>query len=100
VLRRIFGPKKDEVTGEWRRLHNKELYALYSSPNIFRRQKRASYVTRMGESRGAYRVLVGKPEGITLYIWKDNITMDLGEVAREALAGSIWLRTRIGGGLL
>ena len=74
VLRRIFEPKRYEVAGKWRRLHNEELYALYCTPNIFRviksrRQKRASHVTRMGESRGAYRVLVGKPEGITLYIW-------------------------------
>jgi hypothetical protein len=58
VLRRIFGPKRDEVTGEWRRLHNKELYALYSSPNIIpeiksRRLKWAGHVACMGERRGA-----------------------------------------------
>jgi hypothetical protein len=68
VVKRIFGPKRDEVTGEWRRLHNKELYALYSSPDIIpaiksRRVRWAGLVARMGESRGAYRVLVGKPEG-------------------------------------
>jgi hypothetical protein len=68
VLRRIFGPKKDEVTGEWRRLHSKELYALYSSPNIIRviksrRLRWAGHVARMGEMGSAYRVLVGKPEG-------------------------------------
>jgi hypothetical protein len=68
VLRRIFGPKRDEVTREWRRLHNKELYALYSSPNIIRviksrRLRWAGHVARMGERRGAYRGLVGKPEG-------------------------------------
>jgi hypothetical protein len=68
VLRRIFGPKRDEVTREWRRLHNKELYALYSSPNIIRVIKSrllrwAGHVARMGERRGAYRALVGKPEG-------------------------------------
>jgi hypothetical protein len=67
VLGRIFGPKRDEVTGEWKRLHSKELYALYSSPNNIRviksrRQKRAGHVTRVGESRGTHRVLVGKPE--------------------------------------
>jgi hypothetical protein len=67
VLRRIFGPKRDEVTGEWRRLHNKELYALYSSPNIIRvimsrRLRWAGHVARMGERRGAYRALVGKSE--------------------------------------
>jgi hypothetical protein len=64
VLRRIFGSKRNEVTGEWRRLHNKELYALYSSPSIIpviksRILRWAGHVARMGESRGAYRVLVG-----------------------------------------
>ena len=64
VMRRIFGPMRDEVTGEWRRLHNKELYDLYSSPNIIRviksrRLRWAGHVARMGERRGAYRVLVG-----------------------------------------
>ena len=68
VLRRIFGPRKDEVTGEWRRLHNDELNDLYSSPNIVRviksrRMRRAGHVARMGEERGVYRFLVGKPEG-------------------------------------
>jgi hypothetical protein len=65
VLRRIFGPKRDEVTGEWRRLHNKELYALYSSPHIIwvmksRRLRWAGHVARMGERRGAYRVFDGE----------------------------------------
>ena len=68
MLRRIFGPKRDKVTGEWRRLHNKELNDLYSSQNIVRviksrRMKLAGHVARMGEERGVYRVLVGKPEG-------------------------------------
>jgi hypothetical protein len=68
VLRRIFGPRRDEVIGEWRRLHNEELNNLYSSPNIVRviksrRMRWAGHVTRMGEERGVYRVLVGKPEG-------------------------------------
>ena len=67
VLRRIFGPRRDEVTGEWRRLHNEELSDLYSSPNIVRviksrRMRWAGHVARMGEERGACRVLVGKPE--------------------------------------
>jgi hypothetical protein len=67
LLRRIFGPKRNEVTGEWRRLHNKELYAVYSSPNIIRvmksrRLRWAGHVARMGERRGVYRALVGKPE--------------------------------------
>jgi hypothetical protein len=90
VLRRIFGPKRDEVTGEWRRLHNKELYAVYSSPNIIRVIKSRTlrwtgHVARMGERRGAYRALVGKPEGrIPLgrprRRLEDNIKMDLREV--------------------
>ena len=68
VLRRIFGPRRDEVTGEWRRLHNEEKKDLYSSPNIVRvtksrRMRWAGHVARMGEERGVYRVLVGKSEG-------------------------------------
>jgi hypothetical protein len=68
VLRRIFGPKRDEVTGEWRKLHNGELNNLYSSPNIMwviksRRMRWAGHVARMGEGIGVYRVLVEKPEG-------------------------------------
>ena len=68
VLKRIFGPKRDEVTGEWRKLHNEELNDLYCSPNIVRVIKSrimrwAGHVARMGESRGVYRVLVWKPEG-------------------------------------
>ena len=68
VLRRIFVPMTDEVTGEWRRLHNEELIDLYSSPNIVRvlksrRIRWAGHVARMGEERWAYRFLVGKPEG-------------------------------------
>jgi len=68
VLRRIYGPRRDEVTGEWRRLHNEELNDLYPSPNIvraikLRRMRWAGHVARMGEERGEYSVLVGKPEG-------------------------------------
>jgi len=68
VLRRIFGPKRDEVIGEWRKLHNEELKVLYSSPNIVRviksrRMRCAGHVARVGERRGIYRVLVGKPDG-------------------------------------
>jgi len=67
VLRRIFGPRRDEVTGEWR-LHNEELNDLYSSPNIVRviksrRMRWTGHLARMGEERGVYGVLVGKPEG-------------------------------------
>ena len=90
VLRRIFGPRRDEVTGEWRSLHNEELSDLYSSPNIVRviksrRMRWAGHVARMGEERGAYRVLVRKPEGKRPLgrprrRWVDNIRMDLQEV--------------------
>jgi len=67
VLRKVFGPKRDEVTGEWSKLHNEELNDLYSSPNIVRviksrRMRWAGHVARMGQGRGVYRVLVGKPE--------------------------------------
>ena len=90
VLRRIFGPRKDEVTGEWRKLHNEELNDLYCSPNIVRvikssRLRLAGHVVRMGEERGVYRVLVGKPEGRrplgrSRRRWVDIIRMDLQEV--------------------
>jgi hypothetical protein len=110
VLRRIFGPKRDEVTGEWRRLYNKELYALYSSPNIIegiksRRLRRAGHVAHMGQRKGAFRALVGKPEGRRPLgrprrRWEDNIKMDLREVGWGAQTGSIWLRIGTGGGLL
>ena len=67
VLRRVFGPKMDEVTGEWRKLHNKEPSDLYSLPKIVRvvksRMRWAGHVARMGEGRGVHRFLVGKPEG-------------------------------------
>ena len=87
VLRRIFGPRRDEVTGEWRRLHNKELNDLFSSPNIvqvikLRRMRWAGHVAHMGEERRVYRVLVGKPEGKRPLgrprcRWMDNIRLDL-----------------------
>jgi hypothetical protein len=68
VLRRIFGLKRDEATGKWRKLHNEELHNLYSSPNIIRmiksrRMRWAGHIAHMGEKRNAYRILVGKPEG-------------------------------------
>jgi len=68
VLRRVFGSKRDEVTGEWRKLHNEELSDLYSLPNIVlvvksRRMRWAGHVAGMGQGRGVYRVLIGKPEG-------------------------------------
>ena len=87
VLRKVFGPKRDEVTGEWRKLHNEELIDLYSLPNIVRvvksrRMRWAGHVARMGEDRGVHRVLVGKPEGKRPLgrprcRWEDNIKMDL-----------------------
>jgi len=90
VLRRIFGPRRDEVTGEWRRLHNEELSDLYCSPNNVRviksrRMRWAGHVARMGEERCVYRVLVGKPEGKRPLgrprrRWVDNIRMDFQEV--------------------
>jgi hypothetical protein len=109
VLRRIYGPKRDEVTGEWRRLHNEELNDLYSSPNIIRviksrRMKWAGHVAHMGEGRGACRILVGRPEGRRplgrpRHRWEDNIKRikkwDGGE-----WTGLIWLRIGTGGGLL
>jgi hypothetical protein len=86
---RIFEPKRDEVTVEWRKLHNEELNNLYSSPNIFRwiklrRMGCASHVAHTGERKDVYRVLVGKPEGkrplgISRSRWEDNIKMDLQE---------------------
>jgi hypothetical protein len=90
VLRRIFGPKRDEVTGELRKLHNKELHDLCSSPSIIRiikprRMRWAVHIARMGEKRNAYRLLVGKPEskrplGRPRRRWVDNIRMDLVKV--------------------
>jgi len=87
MLRRIFRPKRVEVTGEWRKLHNEELNDLYCSPNIVRviKSRWAGHVARMGEGRGVYRVLVGKPEGKRPLgrprrRWEGNIKMDLQEV--------------------
>jgi len=87
VLRGIFGPRRDDVTGEWRRLHNEELNDLYCSPKIVqviksRRMRWAGHVARMGEERGVYGFFVGKPEGRrplgrTRLRWVDNIRTEL-----------------------
>jgi hypothetical protein len=90
VLKRIFWPKRDEATGEWRRLHDEELNDLYSTPNIIRiiksrRMSWVGHVARMAERRGAYRILAEWPEGRRTFgrprrRWEDNIDMDLQEV--------------------
>jgi hypothetical protein len=95
VLRRIFGPKRDEEKGEWRKLHNEELHNLYSSPNIIRiiksrRMRWAGHVARMGEKRNAYRILVGKPGGRKSLgrprrRWVDNIKIDLRKIGWDVV---------------
>jgi hypothetical protein len=96
---RIFGPKRDEVTGEWRKLHNEELHNLHSSLDIIRqiksrRMRWAGHVARMGEERKLYKVLVAKPEGKTprgrpKHRWEDGIRMDIREIG----LGSVdWIR--------
>ena len=106
VLRRVFGPKRDEVTGEWRKLHNEELCDLYSLPNIVRvvksrRMRWAGHVVRMGEGRVMYRVLVGKPEGKN--DWGDP-DVDGRIILRwifrkwEGVVGTGWSWLRIGRG--
>ena len=110
MLRRVFGPKRDEVTGEWRKLHNEELSDLYPLPNIVRvvksrRMRWAGHVARMGEGRGVHRVLVGKregkrPLGRPRRRWEDNIKMDLQEVEVGLWTGWSWLRIGTCGGHL
>jgi len=97
VLRRVFGPKKDEVTGEWRKLHNEELKDLYTLPNIVRvvksrRIRWEGHMARMGEGRDVHRVVVGKPEGRRPLgrprpRWEDNVKTDLREVG----GGGEWM---------
>jgi prepilin signal peptidase PulO-like enzyme (type II secretory pathway) len=86
MLRRIFGPKRDRVTGEWRKLHNEELHDLYSPPNIVRviksRMRWVGHVVRLGDGKDVYKVLVWKPEGKrplgrSKRRWEDNMMMDL-----------------------
>ena len=110
VLRRVFGPKRDEVTGEWTKLHNEELSDLYSLPNIVRvvksrKMRWAGHVARMGEGRGVHRVLVGKPEekrplgrprtdGRIILIWIFR------KWEKVVGTGWSWLRIGTGGGHL
>jgi hypothetical protein len=104
VLRRIFVPKRDEVTGEWRKLHNEELHNLYSSPDIIRqvmsrRMWWAGHVARMREERKVYKVLVGKPEGKRPLgrprrRWEDGIRMDLREIGLEGMDWSRLVQDR------
>ena len=109
VLRKVFRPKMDNGRDKWRQLHNEELYDLHSSPNSIwviksRIMRETGHVARMGERRGAYRVLVGKPEGKRQLDrpWhkRENIKMSLKEVAWGAYTRLIWLRIQTGGGLL
>jgi hypothetical protein len=100
------------VTGDWRKLHTEELHNLYSSPELIRmiksrRMKWAGHVARMGETRNAYRILAGNPEGKRLLgrprrRWVDNIKMDRREIGWNGMdwTGSNWLRRGISGGLL
>jgi len=102
VLRRIFGPKRDEVTGEWRKLHNEELHDLYSSTKYnsgdqIKKIQWAGHVAHMEDRSGAYRALVGKPGGKRplgrpRHKSEDNIKMDLQEVGWGEWTGLIWLR--------
>jgi hypothetical protein len=108
VLRRIFGPKRDEVTQEWRRLHNEELNDLYSSPNIIRVIKKNEVGRACSTYGGGERCIQdfgGGPEGRRPLgrprrRWEDNIKMDFQEVEWGAWTGLIWLRIGTGGGLL
>jgi hypothetical protein len=98
VLRKIFGPKREE-DGSWKKLHNDELHSLYSSPNIVRvikstRMRWAGHVARMGEGRVVYRVLIGRhegkrPLGRPRCRWEDNVEMDLREIGID---GANWIQ--------
>jgi hypothetical protein len=109
-VRRIFGPNRDELTSKWRKLHNKEFNDTNSSSNIVQGIKSslikwAGRVARMGKRRGAYRGLVGKPEGKRPLgrrgrRWEDNVKIDLQEVGWRAWTGLMWLRIGTVGGVL
>jgi hypothetical protein len=110
VLRRIFGPKRDEVTGEYRKMHHGELHNLYSSLVIIRQIKSrrmswAGHAACMGEGRKVYKVLGGKPEGKSplgrqRHRWEDGIKTDLREIGWDVWSGLNWLRIGTVGGLL
>ena len=109
-MRKVYGPKRDEVTGAWRKLHNEELNDLYSLPNIVRavksrRMRWAGHMARMGEDRGVHRVLVGKPEekrplGRPRHRWEDNIKRVFRKLEGIVGTGWSWLRIGTGGGHL
>jgi hypothetical protein len=104
VSSNIFGPKRDEMTGGWRKLHDEELHGLYSLPSIVRvikarRMRWAGHVARMGEVRGAYNILVGRPEGRRPLgrprrRWDDNIKMDLREIGFGDVVWIHWAQDR------
>jgi hypothetical protein len=110
VLRGIFGPKRDEVIGGWRKLHNEELHDLYFLPSIIRiiksrRMRWVGLVGQKGEKMNAYRLLAGNPEGKRpsgrpRRRWIDNIKMDLSEIASGGVDWLVWLRIGIGGELV
>jgi hypothetical protein len=110
VLRILFGPKRDEVIGEWRKLHNEELHNLCLYPNIIRhiklrRMRWAGHVAHMGEEREVYKAWVRKREGRRLFgrarrSWENGIRMDLREIGWGVWSGFSWLRMGRGGGLL
>jgi hypothetical protein len=105
VLRRMFGPKRDEVTGDWRKVHNKELHDLYSSPSIIRIIKSRTmrwtgHVARMGKKRNVYRLLVGKPEGKRPLGGCITLRWILERWDGVMWTGLVWLRIGTGGELL